>query len=452
MHGPTPFTDLRVLTLLALISGCAGAGIRPVSPPPPLPFEELKKSVSRLRELPFQHEVSLETRPKEEVRRLLEQKLSDESDKESVAQLARVYGRLGLIPEDADLAKALTDLRFFRESARYDVPARSVIAPQGSLAPGLVFLRSPWPLEEEKARELVLAHALARALQEQHFQPQDKGRHRNTEDMRLALGALESGDAVLVGLAHLAGGSKELILDGVKGLALQATRADKEMAYLPQPLRGKAVFQYVQGSQFVLWAYSLKGWEGVNRLFSSPPLSTKEILHPEKYFTKRENPVWITPWNLIRRFSGQKKIEETLGEYLIRLLLARTLSREEAERAAAGWTGDTLLAFEQGEQLVLGWITAWENREEALEFYQSYRRALENRRGISLESAGANTLTSRSGPPLLLQVRENIVFFLDGVPAPRSVAIAEGVWGDLEIGTESQPLELGRLHAPAVVK
>ena len=448
MDGALPRTKSVIVTLVLLLAGCAGTDIQPISLPPPLPFEELKQSVSRLRGLPFQYEVTLETKTIDEIRSLLEQELFEESDKESLAQLARVYVRLGLLPEETDLPKALAELRLFRDAVHYEPYSRSVIAPKGSLKPGLAFLRSPWPIEEEKGRQLLLVHALAHALQEQHFFRHKSMRRADTEDARLALRALRSGEAEMVGLAHLAGGSKEKILDGIKGLRLQAAKAGEEMAHLPLLLREKAVFQYVQGSQFVMWAYSLKGWEGVSRLFNRPPFSTKQILHPEKYFANREAPFWITPWSLIRRFAGQKRLEETLGEYLIQTLLARSLPKEEAERAAAGWKGDSLLAFEQGEELVLAWVTAWESREEALEFYQSYRRALETRHRTSLESAGEGPLTSRSGRPLLLQIKENIVFFLDGIPAPRSVAIADGLWSDLETGTESQPLELGRIQSP----
>lgn len=138
-------------------------------------------------------------------------------------------------------------------------------------------------------------------------------------------------------------------------------------------------------------------------------------------------------------------MEETLWEFLIQSLLSRTLPKEEASRAAAGWAGDSLLAFEQGDQLVLGWVTAWDDKDQALEFYRSYRRALEKRHGISLEPsrAGGDTLisSSQSGYPLLLQIKDHFVFFLDGIPAPRSLEIAAGLWNDLETGIEQEPLD-----------
>ena len=104
------------------------------------------------------------------------------------------------------------------------------------------------------------------------------------------------------------------------------------------------------------------------------------------------------------------------------------------------------MAFGQGEELVLGWVTAWDDREEAREFYAGSRRALEQRHGVSLEpSPGRSdtlTVALQSGSALLLQLRDRFVFLLDGTPLPLSLVIAESLWDDLQTGTETEPLEL----------
>ena len=172
------------------------------------------------------------------------------------------------------------------------------------------------------------------------------------------------------------------------------------------------------------------------------------MLHPEKYYVKREDPVRIVPWSLIRRFDGRKVMDETLGEFLIQSLLRRTLSEGEAKQAAAGWAGDSLLAFRQEGELVLGWVTAWDDREEAREFYASFRRALEQRHRVALQPSQGDgdrrTATVTGGRSLLLQIREHFVFFLDGISPPLSLSIADDLWSDLETGTELEPLELAQ--------
>jgi hypothetical protein len=434
-----------LLTTFLFLAGCAEPDLHGAATAPALSFEELKQKISRVRGLPFQHEVSLETRGIEEIRALVEKSVAEEHGRESLEQFAGVLARLGLLTEPTDLTKALAELRFFKQPLHYDARGNRLIVPQGAIKPGLAFLASPWRPGSDAARQLLQAHALTHILQEQHFGWRERLKNSNTGDTALALRALMRGDAVLVGLAQLlgeAGENRQKVLDDVKEVFRFEAQINRDLAHLPKLLRRKASFQYVEGTQFVMWAYSLKGWEGVNGLYSYPPLSTTQILHPEKYYAQREDPVRIIPWGLLRQLRGRKIMDETLGELLIQILLSRTLSKQEAEQAAAGWAGDSFLAFQQGEEMVLAWTTAWENQEEAAEFFRSYRKALERGHGISLEAAGKETDTLKSPPrssrPIFLQLRDNFVFFLDGISHPRSGELAEALWNELETDGEPQ--------------
>lgn len=446
--GGWSLARLCLLGLLFLPAGCAEPDLE-IVPPSPLSFEELKERVARIRGLSFQVEVSLETAPAETIRAFVEKSLQETIGKENLQQKARVYARLGLLPEAADLSRALLDLRLSHQGD-HDARGTTIFLPKEPLRAVLAFPAAS-SMTGEITRQLLLIQELSYILQNRHFHWEERIRNRNTEDSRLTLRALKKGDAVLVALAYLMGGPKEdrqKIVNGVKVMGRLPAQIDREFSQLPELLRQKLAFQYLEGSEFVSWAYSLRGWEGVNALFQHPPLSTRQILHPEKFYLKREEPVRITPWGLIRQLGGEKIIDETLGEFLIRSLLGRSLSKGEARQAAAGWAGDSLLVFQQGEELVLGWVTAWDNQGEAREFYGSFRRALERRHAISLEPSpsASDTLISpaQSGRSLLLQIRDHFVLLLDGVPAPRSVEIAEGVWNDLETGTEPAPLDLAQ--------
>lgn len=442
--------------LLVFLASCGQSGLELAAPPQrEIFFDELKKDISRLRGLPFQRPVELETKTADEIRGLLERSAREETQRKG---LSRIYKALGLIPEDLDLDKALVDLRLFESAIHYDPQTKSIIGPKEAVEPRLGFLRSPQRLTEGGTKQLLLVHALTRALQEQHFRVLDKLRQRQTLDRALALRAVMEGDAVLVGLSHLAGKDREktieVLLDQMRALRGLGARVDHELPNLPKLFRDQLSFQYLDGAEFVFWALSLKGWEGVNRLFSEPPESTEQILHPEKYFARRDPPLWLTPWSLIREFGGRKILEETLGEFLIRSLLSRWLEEEEAKTAASGWAGDILFGFEQGDRLVLAWVTAWDDRSEALEFYRSYRKALEKLHGVALEQAADSETVigqAQSGRHLLLELHENFVFHLDGIPAPASLKTAQELWKELQTGSEPAPLELVKApgHRPA---
>lgn len=450
MRVRCPLLRLWPLSLFFLV-GCAEGDFSISFPSSPVPFEELRQRVSQITGLHFKHDVSLETTEAAEIPALVEKSFWDEHTPEKLQQLGQTYARLGLLAQGTDWAKAVASLHLSQQVIHYNAERRTIVLPQGALKPHLAIWGFPWNLPADMTKQLLLTHALAHALQEQNFQLQEKIRYRNSHDRILALRALMKGGAVLVGVASLLGearGDPDKVVDGIKALRRIPIEIDKELAHLPEVLRQQLTFQYFQGSQFVLWAYSRSGWQGVNALFSRPPRSTEQLLHPEKYYVKRDDPVQIFPWSLLRQFSGQKIIDETLGELSIQLLLERTLPKEEAARAAAGWAGDTLLAFQQGDGLVLAWVTAWDERQEALEFFRSYAKALESRHGISLEAAPARPDTliasGQSGPSLLLQARDNFVFFLDGIPAPRSIEIAQGLWEEIETGEEPIPPELVR--------
>jgi hypothetical protein len=213
---------------------------------------------------------------------------------------------------------------------------------------------------------------------------------------------------------------------------------------LPTLLRAKLVFPYREGSQFVQWAYEASGLNGINGLFANPPLSTAQVLHPEKFYLRRQNPLRIIAWGLMQQMKTAAIIEQTLGEYLTQLILASTLSRSEAARIASAWTGDDLSAYADGESMITSWISAWESEIGAQEFARAFETVLARQRRLRFETADRqknNLKTDHgSGRSTLLQVRESVVMFLDGVASTRASELAERIWQDLETGAEPTAL------------
>jgi hypothetical protein len=209
---------------------------------------------------------------------------------------------------------------------------------------------------------------------------------------------------------------------------------------LPAMLREKLVFPYREGGRFVQWAYAARGWNGVNTLFSDPPFSSAQILHPEKYYVKRKQPVRILPFGLFRKMTASPVVDQTLGESLIAVLLEASRSRKVAAQIAAGWEADHLSAYRDGDNLVTAWITAWTDGDSARMFRGAYRTALERRHRLRFEpSAGeqdgikADLGDRRS---MVLQVRGRFVLLLDGVASTRVSELSESAWKDLETSTE----------------
>ena len=284
--------------------------------------------------------------------------------------------------------------------------------------------------------------ALSRALQEQHFQWQGKLNGISLEDRKLAFRALAVGDTVLVGIAYLQASQQTTTpSDSVRTLARWATALEKISSHLPQLLQKKLVFPYRDGSQFVQWAHAAKGWTGVNAVFADPPFSTSQILHPEKYYVKRENPLHLRPSALARQMKESAVVDQTLGEYLVQLLLALNLSRQEASQIAAAWTGDQLSAYQEGDNLLTAWITAWKKDDDARAFYRAYQNLLQRLHRLRFAASPGQTDSVQAELPgkrlILLQLEGPFVLLLDGTTPTRSMQLADEVWKNLDAETES---------------
>jgi hypothetical protein len=111
--------------------------------------------------------------------------------------------------------------------------------------------------------------------------------------------------------------------------------------------------------------------------YARPPVSTEQILHPEKY-AAGETPIAIDPAPVDRFLAarGYAPIyKTTLGELGVALVLETHFPREDLTSVSEGWGGDELLVYEkEGAAPLVLWITEWDTAEDAVEFQaQAFR-------------------------------------------------------------------------------
>ena len=114
----------------------------------------------------------------------------------------------------------------------------------------------------------------------------------------------------------------------------------------------------------------------VSKAFTQLPLSSEQILHPEKYFSY-ERPVKIVLRDLRNLLGpGWKEIDSDVnGEWSYYLILDQFLnSPAESRRAAAGWAGDRYEIYEGPKrgQVLLAHVSAWDTENDAREFFDAY--------------------------------------------------------------------------------
>lgn len=163
-----------------------------------------------------------------------------------------------------------------------------------------------------------------------------------------------------------------------QGMADAAAAMDDIPAFLMETLMGS----YLKGQAFV-HAVQADGWEAVDRLYAAPPVSSEQILHPEKY-AAGETPVrfdlaGIDPsltagWELLHA--------NTLGELQWRIVFDEHGLADVAEVAAAGWDGDAYGVYQDaaGATLLL-LATHWDSERDAAEFEAAYQGVIDAKGG-----------------------------------------------------------------------
>ena len=339
-------------------------------------LREVQAGVAAMRGLKFKAEVPVEVKNRAEMKRYFERDIEEEYGEEKLKNLALAYAKLGLFPQGVDLKKALVDFYGAQVVAFYDPRTKKLVLPE-SLATEETIGAAQSDDRRDIIGEMVLAHELMHALQDQHFSLGERMSPSSTGDKDLALRAVAEGDATLSGFGYLFGGLDQKYLVVIKqGVQDSIQEARSSVGDIPEAIVEELLFQYYGGVSFVSRLLEERGWSGVDRVYASPPLSTEQVLHPEKYLVSPDPPTRVEIKDLSALFPPDwKEIENAvLGELMTQVLFKRFLSEDEAKMVAGGWDGDRFVAFSRGDEIAFIWATVWDSPQDAEEFFQGYQR------------------------------------------------------------------------------
>ena len=143
----------------------------------------------------------------------------------------------------------------------------------------------------------------------------------------------------------------------------------------PTIVRKLSLFPRTEGKWFVEdLFFKHNSWDTVNGAYISPPISTEQVLHPEKYFANEQPvPVSLQGFPTLMSAGWSLTAQDTIGEFLLKSYLEEHLSEEQAAEAAAGWGGDTYLLMSNAElgRLLVGLFT-FDTVLDAQEFYSAF--------------------------------------------------------------------------------
>ena len=401
--------------------------------------EKHKKDVVRIRGLSFKKEVAVEVYSKKELRDFLKRELAEELPPEKAGKWQRAYAKFGLIPKDMDLIEASLVL-FGGSIAGFYHPRTKelrLIIPDAKDKAAAEELKKKMGIDLEA---VTMIHELTHAAQDQKFElstlPLDD---ETNDDLVLALKSVIEGDASAVGWKYGFKGLFKFMIPEYNALYKKG-ELDGKANELPLYLRQTLTFPYGYGTDFVLaYMKAVKGtFKDTDPLFRDFPLSTEQIMHPEKYHdrNKRDNPMLVTLEGLdaVVGAPWERTVDNVHGEFCTRILLGEFLRGTPDERrirtGSEGWDGDRYVLFENGPDKVLYvWYSTWDSDRDAREFYEAYAVALEEKYGVESPEGRRKERTSfdSRGGHVLLERKGRDVLVLDGA-TPEILERAGRIW------------------------
>jgi hypothetical protein len=230
--------------------------------------------------------------------------------------------------------------------------------------------------------QVIYAHEFVHALQDQHFDLAALGFAPEEiddvdVDQFLARQALVEGDATFVMNVY----TEFLISEnpfaaiGLLGASVGSSGAIPQGT--PPILMRELLFPYNSGLTFVTALVNDGGYRAVDNAFLELPVSTEQILHPQRYLAgEMPQPVSLGEETAVALGTEWAEISQnTLGEFYLRAYIDNEISRLDWLEATTGWGGDRYAMYEgaNGELAMLARL-AWDTPTDSDEFAAIYEQ------------------------------------------------------------------------------
>jgi hypothetical protein len=288
--------------------------------------DEISAAVEAERGLAFTEAVDVELAGEGEFqRRLLDDFDEEVDDLRDTEVLLKAFG---LVEAEVDLVEAMRTLLGAGVVGFYDPETDELVVRGTVLTP---YVRT------------TIAHELTHALDDQRFDL-DRPEYDDADDeIAFGFSALVEGNARRVEDAYRAGLSDEERLDAAaEELSLGG---GLDLGDVPLVLVDLISAPYGLGHDFVVQLLDDGGQEALDAAFDAPPRTSEQVIDPATY-EAGEGPVEVD----VPAVAGQVVDQGMAGQWLIQVVLAETLGDDRSRAAAAGWGGDSVVAWRDGRR------------------------------------------------------------------------------------------------------
>ncbi|MEW6202238.1 MAG: hypothetical protein AB1546_09700 [bacterium] len=298
--------------------------------------------------------------------------------------------------------------------------------------------------EEELIVLAILVHEMTHALQDQHYDLKNlKDKYKHNSDATYAIMALVEGMAEFVEdefWDNEFGGRRrrdyvddqynlytlldEIRLKESKGVDILSVANKDICGRLNSHKNLLGFFKYVYGLALVEKAGMKYGWNDVKTLFNRYPLSSEQVIHPEKYFDEDsiDLPTFIGYPDFYEVLSEDFIFydSDSLGEFQMYLLVKDlALSPQDAIKTTEGWDGDRYYAFRDPDdhEIMFAWITVWDSPADAKDFFKFYR-SMAKSKSLTTKTVGhkGNLYYLKSAMnSISVEIKDNKVAIVEGL-------------------------------------
>jgi hypothetical protein len=379
------FLTVACVTLAASVAAPTGAQQAATSPKPPpasgdaksvdfaATADEVLGEMSEITGLKLRTPLKKSLRTREQIRAYVIKEMDEDKDAAERYAGQRSAEAFGLLPKGFDLDGFMVELLTEQIAGLYDPKAHE-------------FYVADWiPVADQK---MVMAHELTHALEDQHFQIETWVKAaRPNDDAELARESVLEGSAMAAMVDYLlqgTGRSLQDLPDIDPSMLIGDMEDTPNLKKAPPFLKDALIFPYLAGLNFSAATLKPDGWSRLPGVFTKPPVSTQQILHPALYRSDKVSPDVSVPSGVVEKALGGdwKKLEDNImGEFGWREVLKQFLGETKAEPVAEGWDGDRYVVFEQkqSKKLLLVARVRLASEQQRKEFFATYSAALEKK-------------------------------------------------------------------------
>jgi hypothetical protein len=331
-------------------------------------MDEIEQQVQQLRGLQAASPLNRTVITTDELNDIVINDFFSDYTADEAADDVRELALIGLLPEGFDLYQFYVDLYTEQIAGFYDPEVQTMYVVGDEAFDGL--------------QRMTYAHEYTHALQDQTWD-MENGLNVNDENCRLdteycaGVQSLIEGDATLTEqLWFITNATEE---DRQQVLEFYGSYSSPVYDSAPLYMQQDFLFPYSQGLEFVNSLYEQGGFSVIDADYSNPPVSTEQILHPERYPSDIPVTVNMPDMSMVIPSDYRQVTENVMGEWYTYLILSYgndpsyRIDDDQARAAAEGWGGDTYRFFynDQTGDSVYTQKYTWDTESDASAFWNA---------------------------------------------------------------------------------